>query len=122
MHRRVISFHHALRGIWTALKDQPNLKFHFLVAYLVILGGIFFDITQTQWLIIVFMIGLVISLELTNSAIEEVVDFFTQNLHPGAKRAKDIAAGSVLIASITAAIVGLVIFIPYILESCIDLF
>mgnify|MGYP001618136644 FL=1 len=64
-------------------------------------------------MIIIFLIGFVIAVELTNTAIETVVDAFTDKEHPGAKLAKDISAGAVLIASITSAIIGMIIFLPY---------
>ncbi len=114
--KRLASFKYASHGIWQALKDGPNLQIHILFGIIAILLGLIFQITYFEWLIIILLIGLVISLELTNTAIEETVDYFTQNLHPGAKRAKDVAAGAVLIAAITALIIGLFIFLPYIIQ------
>lgn len=109
----LLSFKYAIEGIITALKEQPNLKFHLLAAAIVIILGIFFQISEIKWLIILVTIGVVISLELTNTAIEELVNSFTQDNHPSAKKAKDVAAGAVLISSITALIIGLLIFLPY---------
>lgn len=111
--QRVLSFKYAFEGIWTALKKEPNLKFHLLATVVVIMLGWFFQISELEWIIVIFAIGSVISLELTNTAIEEIVDSFTEDHHPGAKVAKDVAAGAVLVASITAAIIGLLIFLPY---------
>lgn len=111
--KRALSFKYAFEGIVTAFKDQPNLKLHFIAAGAVIFVGLFLGITETEWLILSLTIGLVITLELTNTAIEEIVDSFTDQVHPAAKKAKDVAAASVLIASITAAIIGLIIFLPY---------
>ena len=110
---RALSFKYAFEGIFVALKDQPNLIFHFLASIIVILLGHIFEITQTEWLILTLTIGLVITIELTNTAIEEIVNSFTTETHPSAKKAKDVAAGAVLIASITAVIIGLLIFLPY---------
>lgn len=110
---RIISFKYALEGIWVALKDEPNLLIHLVITLLVILLGFYFNISLFEWLILVLTFGLVISLELTNTAIEEAVDSFTESEHPSAKKAKDVAAGAVLIASITAVIIGLLIFLPY---------
>lgn len=115
-HRRILSFKYAAAGIWTALRDEPNLKFHFLVMWLVILMGFYFDISTIAWIAVIFSIGLVIALELTNTAIEEIVDSFTDKSHPGAKRAKDIASGAVLVVSITAVIIGIIIFLPYLVS------
>ena len=113
MHR-ILSFKYALAGITSAVREEPNLKIHLFIALLVILLGILFGITQTEWLFIIILIGLVISLELTNTAIEAVVNAFTDKEHPGAKLAKDISAGAVLVTAITSIIVGLIIFLSYI--------
>lgn len=109
----VVSFRYAFDGIMAALQQEPNLKFHFLAAILVILLSFFLKLSRQDWIIIIILIGLVIAVELTNTAIESVVDHFTQNNHPGAKLAKDISAGAVLVAALTAAIVGIMIFLPY---------
>lgn len=110
----ILSFKYAFEGILAALKQEPNLKIHFLIALLVIAISFILNISSTDWVIIIFIIGFVIIIELTNTAIEKVVDVFTDREHPGAKYAKDIAAGAVLISSITAAIIGLLVFLPYV--------
>lgn len=109
----ILSFKHAFEGIVAALKEEPNLKFHLVVALLVIILSFILKISQNDWIKVLILIGFVISLELTNTAIEAMVDEFTDVHHPGAKLAKDISAGAVLLAAITAAIAGIVIFIPY---------
>lgn len=111
--KRVLSFKYALEGIFTALQDEPNLKFHFFASIGAIVAGFYFDITRLEWMVLLILIGLVIALELTNTAIEEVVNTFTPEDHPSAKKAKDVAAGAVLTASLTALLVGLIIFLPY---------
>lgn len=111
---RILSFKYALTGILTALKEEPNLKFHFLVGVAVITAAFILNISRSDWMIIIFLIGFVVSLELTNTAVEAVVDAFTDKEHPKAKLAKDISAGAVLIAAITAAVLGIIIFLPYI--------
>ncbi len=114
--RRILSFKYALSGIFTALKEEPNLKFHFLAGILVIITGLILNISKADWMIILFLIGFVISLELTNTAIEAVTDAFTDKEHPRAKYAKDISAGAVLVASITSAVIGILIFLPYLTQ------
>lgn len=109
----VLSFKYAFSGIIAALRQEPNLKLHLLVAILVIIIGFLLNISKTDWIIIIFLIGFVIAVELTNTAIEAVVDHVIQSQHPGAKLAKDISAGAVLVSAITAAIVGLWIILPY---------
>lgn len=113
-HRHVLSFKYAFQGILSALKEEPNLKFHLLAGVLVISASIILQISQTDLLVILFLTGFVISVELTNTAIEAIVDAFTAKEHPGAKLAKDISAGAVLIAAVTSAIIGIIIFLPYI--------
>ena len=110
---RILSFKHAFEGLVTATKEEPNLKFHLLFALVVIIASFFFGISKVEWIVVITLIGLVLTLELTNTAIEAVVDSFTPDQHPRAKYAKDISAGAVLIISIVAVIVGLIIFLPY---------
>ena len=110
----ILSFKYAWDGLVAALKEEPNLKFHFLAGFLVILISLFLNISKYDWIIIIILIGFVIAVELTNTAIEAVVDTFTDKEHPGAKLAKDISAGAVLVSALTATIVGIIIFLPYI--------
>lgn len=111
-----MSLKYAFQGICDALKEEPNLKFHFAAGLVVIIVSLILNISRSDWVIILFLIGFVISVELTNTAIEAVVDAFTDKQHPGAKLAKDISAGAVLIAAITSAILGIIIFLPYIIK------
>ena len=113
--KRALSFKYAFEGLVTALKDQPNLKLHFVAAIAVVFISYFLHISRTEWLIIVLTIGFVITTELTNTAIEEIVDSFTDQAHPAAKKAKDVAAAAVLVASIASVVIGILIFLPYIL-------
>lgn len=119
MNRKILSFKFALAGILTALKEEPNLKFHFFAGLLAVIVSILLRISKEDWFIIVFLIGFVISLELTNTAIEAMVDAFTDEEHPRAKFAKDISAGAVLIAAVTSAVLGILIFLPYIKQFTI---
>lgn len=114
--QRILSFKYAFSGIWTALKDEPNLKFHFLAALGVVILAWYFGLSKAEWLVILLTIGIVISLELTNAAIEEVVDSLVNTEHPSAKIAKDVAAGAVLVSAITAVVVGLLIFLPHLMR------
>ena len=111
---RILSFKYAGEGIKAALKEEPNLKFHFMAGFLVVVISFMLNLSKTEWGIILILIGLVISVELTNSAIEAVVDSFVDQEHPRAKLAKDISAGAVLVVALTSAIVGAVIFLPHI--------
>ena len=108
------SFEHAFEGIEVGIGER-NMKIHCTVAVLVVLFGFILHISVTEWCICLVLFGLIMGLELVNTAIESVVDLATEEYHPLAKRAKDTAAGAVLIASIMAAIAGLIIFIPRLL-------
>ncbi len=110
------SFQFAFKGIATAWKQSRNLKIHFCAAVLVILAGMFFHINKQEWITCLILFGLVISAEMFNSAIEITLDRITHDNDQEVKHAKDIAAGAVLVTAIIAAIIGLIIFVPYILE------
>lgn len=103
----------ALSGIWAAFKEERNMRKHLVFALLAILAGLFFKLSQFEWLFLFLAIFLVFVAELINSAIENVVDLASDyQFHMRAKRAKDMAAGAVLLISFFAMIVGLFIFLP----------
>ena len=106
----------AFRGIFGAIKSERNVKIDIVAAILVVVCGFVFKINITEWLICLILIALVISAELMNTAIEAVVDMYTREKNPLAKKAKDIAAGSVLITAIMSAVIGGIIFIPKFLK------
>lgn len=113
-HPRILSFKYALDGLNVAFREEPNFKLHILIALFVILLSYFLEISRVEWIVVIILIGLVLSLELVNKAIEEIIDSFTEAEHPKAKLAKDVSAAAVLIAAISSAVVGFIIFIPYI--------
>ena len=106
------SFSYAFEGIFTGIRNERNMKIHIAVATLVVIAGWILGLSITEWCICLGLFGLVMALELVNTAVEAVVDLVTTERHPLAKIAKDTAAGAVLIAAIMAAIVGLLIFVP----------
>lgn len=111
------SVSYAFSGISQSFKDERNLSVQLAAGVLVILAGFFFNITKSEWLVILVCIGLVLSLELVNTSIERTVDLFCENKrHPLAKYAKDAAAGAVLIFALTSVIIGLIIFLPYLIS------
>lgn len=113
------SFRFAFEGIYSGIKTETNWRIGLIEAVVVILAGIYFQISYPDWMIIFILIGLVLSAELGNSAVEAIVDSFTAKEHPGAKLAKDFSAGSVVIIIITAAVVGTMIFLPYVLPTIV---
>ena len=106
------SFGYAFEGIFAGIRGERNMKIHCFAAVCVIVAGGLFHISVTEWCICLVLFGLILSLELVNTAIEAVVDFVTEDKKPLAKLAKDTAAGAVLIAAVMAAMAGLLIFVP----------
>ncbi len=109
----VASLEFALTGILTAFKEERNLRKHAVSAILVTISGLLFQISAIEWLFLLLAIFLVITFEIVNSAIENVVDL-ASNYHFSmlAKNAKDMAAGAVLVISAYAILTGLIIFLP----------
>ena len=95
------SFGYAFEGIFTCIRNERNIKIHCTVAILVVIAGAVLGITPTEWCICLTLFGLVIALELVNTAIESVVDLVTTERKPLAKTAKDTAAGAVLVDCFT---------------------
>jgi len=113
--RLVASFGFAIRGVVTLVRSQANARIHFAATLAVIAAGFFFGIARLEWCAIAAAIGLVWTAEGLNTAIECVVDLVSPDHHPLAGRAKDIAAGAVLIAALIAAIIGALVFIPHLI-------
>lgn len=107
---------YGFNGILYTLKYERNMVIHFLVMILVIIAGIVFKITFVEWGVCFVLFALVLSLELMNTALENVVDLVTEEKKAKAKVAKDAAAGAVLVAAIFAVIIGISIFLPRLLE------
>ena len=109
----IASLEFALTGIFTAFKEERNMRKHALSAILAIVAGFLFGISVTEWLFLLLSVSLVIAFEIMNSAIENVVDL-ASNYHFSmlAKNAKDMAAGAVLVVSGFALVTGLIIFVP----------
>jgi diacylglycerol kinase (ATP) len=104
------SFNYAFEGIIHVLRTQRNLRIHFLAAILVFAGAVAVGVTRIQLIALVLAVAFVLVAEMLNTAIEGVIDVSTTSFDPNAKLAKDIAAGAVLIASITAVAVGFLVF------------
>lgn len=104
------SFRYAYEGIKYALDTQRNMKFHFCVAFLVLLAALFARLPKTDILFILLAVTLMIVTELINTAVEKTVDLAMPERHPLAKIAKDVAAASVLVSAGFAVIVGMIVF------------
>lgn len=115
--KRIInSFKYAIEGFISSFKTERNMKFHIFIMVLVILAGIILKITKAEWIVCIFCVAMVISAELFNTSIETVVDLVMPYKNEKAKIAKDVAAAAVLVLAIASAIIGLMIFIPKIIN------
>ena len=113
------SFKCAIEGIWTSFKTERNMKIHIFIMILVIIAGIILKINKSEWIICIILFAIVIGSELFNTSIETIVDMVMPEKNEKAKIAKDVSAGAVLVVAIGAAIIGLVIFVPRILNILI---
>ena len=104
------SFNYAVSGIIYTLKTERNMRIHLIIAILVVLLSLFFDFSRSELLLLFFTIALVLMAEMINTAIERTVDLVTDEFHPLARLAKDIAAGGVLIAALNSIAVGYLLF------------
>lgn len=111
--KRIKSFGYAFKGIASLIRKEHNARIHCTAIVLVTIAGFHFAITPTEWCIVVLCFGLVLAAEGFNTAIERLVDLVSPDFHPIAGDVKDVAAGAVLICAIASAIVGLIVFIPY---------
>ncbi|WNH10541.1 diacylglycerol kinase [Thalassobellus suaedae] len=109
---RIKSIGYAYKGALLLLKTESSIKIQFVIAILVTLAGFFFNITLNEWLIQLLAIGLVMSIEGINTAIEEMANFIHPEHHSKIGLIKDVAAGAVFIASIFASAIGLIIYLP----------
>lgn len=116
------SFKAAFEGIKATYLKEQNIKIHTVIALLVVIFGFILKISYTEWLVCLVLIGFVLMAEFFNTAIEYVVDLASPDIHPLAKAAKDTASAGVLMMAILSAIVGLVIFVPKIIEFIGGLF
>ena len=114
--KRAESFTHASRGLYIFIKSTHNSWIHISAFVLVVIAGLFFCITKTEWVMIFIVSGIVFISEAFNTAIEIDIDLTSPSYHPYAKDTKDVAAGAVLMAAILAVIVGIIIFAPYIIN------
>lgn len=110
------SFKYAGQGILQAYRGEQNLRIHTFMAILVIIFGVFLKISYFEWISCLLLIALVLMAEFFNTAIEYVVDLASPKVHPLAKAAKDVASAGVLMMAIISAIVGLIIFVPKLID------
>ncbi len=110
--KRGKSFAHAFRGVHVLIETTPNVWIQFTCGIVAVLLGWHFQISEMEWIAVVFAIGLVVVAEAFNTAIEIDIDLTSPEFHPYARNTKDVAAGAVLLASLCALAIGLIIFLP----------
>jgi diacylglycerol kinase len=109
---RLESFRCAFAGIWYTLRTQRNAQIHLAAAGAIIGVGAWLHLSRLEWAVLALTMGLVISAEMLNTVAETAMDYASTEFHPQIKIVKDVAAGAVLVAALTAAVVGLLILGP----------
>lgn len=105
-------FRNAFAGLAHAFGSEQNLRIHGFIACCVIAAGWFFALAATEWIAVSLCIGLVISAECMNTALERLADRVSLERHPLIKQAKDCSAAAVLVIAMTTAVIGCIVFIP----------
>lgn len=109
---RLKSVTYAFKGAVKLISTEHSVMVQFSLGILLTIAGFYFDISHEEWLFQIFAIGLVLSVEGLNTAVEKVADFIHPNYHEKIGFIKDIAAGAVFFAAMTAIAIGLIIYIP----------
>jgi diacylglycerol kinase (ATP) len=109
---RLKSMGFALRGAFKLITTEHSIMVQSFVGILLFIAGFYFEISRTEWLFQILVLGLVLSIEGLNTAVEKIADFIHPNFHEKIGFIKDIAAGAVFFAAMTAIAVILIIYIP----------
>lgn len=120
--KHTISFKNAGRGLFWALKSQPNYRVHFFLSFVAVIFGLLFQINYIEWLLIFVLIILGLVIETINTAIEIATDAIDQKWREDIGLAKDVSAGAMLIYAIGSAIMALIIFLPKFYNYLINFF
>ncbi|MCK5416311.1 diacylglycerol kinase family protein [Candidatus Parcubacteria bacterium] len=112
--RLLKSFKYAFRGLYKVLREEQNLRVQFFIAFIILLFAWYFHINSVELALLIFVISLVILMEIINSAVERISDILKPRINNYVKEIKDIMAAAVMFASVTAIVVGIIIFFPYI--------
>lgn len=114
--KKGIGFKYAWAGLVVAFKKEKNLRIQIIVALIILTFGFLLQLKQLEWLFIILAITLVIMSELINSVVERLIDYLKPERNFYAKQIKDISAGFVLITVISAVVIGLIIFLPKLMD------
>lgn len=116
MMKLIKSFGYACAGIGHCFKSEHNFRIHSILAIVVLIFSVVFNITVMEWIAVGFCIAFVVTMELLNTAIEYLCDIVYKEVHPGIKKIKDISAAAVLLAAFFSLVTGIIIFIPKIIN------
>jgi diacylglycerol kinase len=116
------SFVYAGRGLWHALRTQRNMRVHFAAAILALALGVVLRISAVEFAIVFVAIAGVLVAEMFNTVTEALTDLATQDYHPLARVAKDVAAGAVLLSAILAVVIALFVYLPHLWPLLLHLF
>lgn len=116
MRKRLQSFGFAFKGLRTVFRQEKNFQIQSIVGAAVFASMFIFPLASLERVLLVLVICLVLLLELTNTALEYTLDIFHPRIHPSVGVVKDIMAGAVLVAAATAFAVGVLIFLPHIIQ------
>lgn len=111
--KHVTGYKYAIRGIWLAFHHEPNMFVHLVAAVAVLLVNYLLQISQTEWLITLILIGLAWMAEVFNTTLEKLADRITKDHDPLIGQAKDLASGAVVIICLFAVVCALIIYLPY---------
>ncbi|PKB44213.1 diacylglycerol kinase (ATP) [Cellulophaga sp. RHA19] len=109
---RIRSVGYALKGAFLLLKTEASIKVQFFICILITIFGFYYNISNIEWILQIFAIGLVMGIEGVNTAIEKIADYIQPEFDAKIGFIKDVAAGAVMIVSIAASIIGCIIYIP----------
>lgn len=111
--KRIRGGGYAIKGAWVLIKTEHSIQVQIAITILVTFAGFYFDLTKTEWMFQIFAIGLVLACEGLNSAIEGIADFVHPDFHTKIGYIKDVSAGAVLFAALTAIVIAAFIYFPY---------
>ena len=114
LHKKLRAFQYAYKGIAVAWKDEFHFRVDVFVSAILIIASLFFQITAMEWVIVILVCGAQLSVEIINTALEELCDIHTLEHNPQIAKIKDLGAAAALITGIAAFIVGVIIFYPYV--------
>ncbi|MCF4101301.1 diacylglycerol kinase family protein [Gillisia sp. M10.2A] len=115
--KRIKGGGYAIKGAFLLIKHEHSIQVQIGVSIIVTIAGFYFDISKIEWIFQIIAMGMVLCAEGINSAIEEIADFVHPDFHSKIGYIKDVAAGAVLFAALTAVIIAGFIYLPYIFPN-----